>query len=138
MFSSPVVPEITFQDFANTYLDAPGKVARLNVHDRNKVYIYVPNGSVVACFSIGSVDIFEKQLNRAQFEAGFKPTEYISVNYTRDHIGAILSFIYPLAILGIVMYGASKGMKGGPLSGIMKSPAKLFDKGAKVYFLLLF
>eukprot|EP01029_Cantina_marsupialis_P031544 TRINITY_DN913_c0_g2_i1.p2 TRINITY_DN913_c0_g2~~TRINITY_DN913_c0_g2_i1.p2 ORF type:complete len:678 (+),score=122.74 TRINITY_DN913_c0_g2_i1:7991-10024(+) len=91
-------------------------------------------------FEIGSVDVFDKNLNQAQekiTEADRVEPEYITrENYFGDFIGWILPFAL---IIGIWFYvfrrmsrGAGGGGGGGNIFNVGKSKAKVFDKESNI------
>jgi len=84
-------------------------------------------------YNIGSVDIFAKQMEKAQVE--FDETKIVPVNYEtrKDHFGELLSWLMPIIILVAIWIFIFKRMSGGGMGGggifsIGKSKAKEFDK----------
>ncbi|GAA5802758.1 Mitochondrial inner membrane m-AAA protease component [Helicostylum pulchrum] len=135
--------EVTYQEFRSKLLDK-GLVQELNV--MNNTYVQVrlrpearsvlaedPNATYY--FSIGSVDSFERQLEKSQDKLGIPDEERIPVSYhTAGNLtNALVQFIPTLMLIGFFIYmgrRAAAGGAGGPggLFGIGKSKAKLFNK----------
>ena len=83
-------------------------------------------------FTIGSVDYFSQQLEKAQ--ESFPENERINVSYEKrvDHLGNILSWLLPIILLIAVWMFVLKKMGGGSGAGgqifnIGKSKAKVFN-----------
>ncbi|MBE9467012.1 MAG: ATP-dependent zinc metalloprotease FtsH [Bacteroidetes bacterium] len=83
-------------------------------------------------FTIGSVDYFSEQLEKAQ--NSFPENEKINVNYEKrkDHLGNILSWLFPIIILIAIWIFILKKMggtnnAGGQIFNIGKSKAKMFN-----------
>ncbi|KAI7851062.1 peptidase family M41-domain-containing protein [Circinella umbellata] len=138
--------ELTWQTFRTTLMDK-GMVDRLVVVNREQVRVYLRpeafslgiNSKQVFYFSIGSVDSFEKNLERAQNELGIPSNERIPVTY-RDEgsLGdALIHFAPTLLLIGTFMYlsrrtGAAGGSGGQGLFNIGKSKAKMFNQESSV------
>ena len=85
-------------------------------------------------FSIGSVEVFARQLEEA--EAGFSEDERIPVTYTTVNSWwpTILTWLFPLALLGFLWFymlrrlGSGSGVGGG-IFDFGKSKPQLYEKG---------
>ena len=84
-------------------------------------------------FTIGSVDYFSEQLEKAQND--FPENEKINVSFEKreDHLGNILSWLLPIILLIAVWVfilkkmGGAGGSAGGQIFNIGKSKAKMFN-----------
>lgn len=93
-------------------------------------------------FTIGSVDKFEENLNRAFEDFGYEEADYVPVIYDETfNWSGILSFLLPLVLIiffyWFIFKRMSKGMGGGSGGGggifnVGKSQAKLFDRDQRV------
>jgi len=137
-------PEITFQEFKQRFLeDEEQKVARLKVVNGNVVHVYLGKSTQKGpdyFFTIGSTEVFERQLKEAQEMLGIPLSEFIHVTYEDGTtIRDVAPKVAPLLLtIGLVFY-MFRGK--GPSSlqnmfGIAKSPAKRYDNktGPKVTF----
>ncbi|AET37500.1 AAA family ATPase AFG3 Ecym_1258 [Eremothecium cymbalariae DBVPG len=158
---------LTFQDFKTRYLEK-GLVSRLFVVNKYLVEAELraeasevqrstgtggglfnvgTYGGPAVAFTIGSVDVFEEQLEETQEKLGIPHNDRIPVTYVER--APVLQYLFPflptLLLLGGVLYMSSRvrsggpgGMGGGPggMFGVGKSRAKLFNKetGIKVNF----
>ncbi|AMD21935.1 HFR080Cp [Eremothecium sinecaudum] len=150
---------MTLQEFKTQYLEK-GLVKQLFVVNKQMVQAELlpqanvrndwsrgmdfANRSPTVAFTIGSVDVFEQELERTQDRLGIPPEERLPVTYV-DQVSP-LQYLYPfgptLIILGALMYMTKRARKaGGPggmgpnSSGIFnvgKSRAKLFNKETDV------
>ncbi len=84
-------------------------------------------------FTIGSIDVFENNLNNAMEE--FTDSQKIAVTYEKreNHLENILSWLlFPLLLIGVWIFifrrMAGSGGPGGQIFNIGKSKAKMFDK----------
>ncbi|AGO10015.1 AaceriAAR025Cp [[Ashbya] aceris (nom. inval.)] len=153
---------LTMQDFKTRYLEK-GLVKKLYVVNRQVVEAeLLPQAAgdarnteifgmgvrnPVVAFTIGSVDIFEEQLDQVQDKLGIPQNERIPVTYVDrpSVMQGIMPFLPTLLLLGL-MYsmtrpnragGGPGGMGGqGGIFGVGKSRAKLFNQetGVKVKF----
>jgi cell division protease FtsH len=91
-------------------------------------------------FTIGSVDKFEENMDKAEQEYKMTDTEIVPITYDDTYDwGNLVGYLIPLALM-IFLYWfffrrMSKGAGGGPGGNIFsvgKSQAKLFDKDQKV------
>ena len=88
-------------------------------------------------FTIGSVETFERNLEKAQ--ENYPEVEKITLEYTteQDYFGFLLSWIFPIMIFVFVWWFLFKRMGKGGAGGsnifsVGKSQAKLFDKDSRV------
>eukprot|EP00842_Homolaphlyctis_polyrhiza_P006039 jgi/Hompol1/6436/HPOL_003582-RA len=137
--------EITYQEFRTNMLDK-GYVDRLVVVNRSLVRVYLrpdapqmsgrnaagPNASSYY-FTIGSVELFERNLEIAQHELGIAGKERIPVSYNNEvSSGSILLNLAPtLLLVGFLLWlsrraGGANGPQG--IFGMGKSRAKLFNR----------
>ncbi len=89
-------------------------------------------------FTIGSVDVFEANLDKAQQELGDGSRVILTYETRRDYLTEILSWIL-LPVLLIVFWlwmfrrmSRGGGAGGGNIFNVGKSQAKVFDKDARV------
>ena len=148
MYSGSYV-EISWKEFQNKYLSR-GLVTRLEVINKKWVRVIESNssGTQVAWFNIGSVEIFERNLENAQLELNVEPTNFIPVVYKTEVeplslLGTTLGFVLPLVILGgllragmggrgIGTRGAGGGSRG--MFGFGQSTAKVIKDDIGVRF----
>src|SRR6185312_5126963 len=149
--------EITWQEFEqNIY--GPGDIAKIDVVNNETVDIYItaeslkkdkfknlpaktlfnsPYTGPYYYFRIGSVESFEKNMDKLQ--ANVPEAQHIAITYIkRDNwFGTILSWVLPMVIIIIVWrylfrsLGRSGAAGGASLFNFGKSRAVLIDKGAK-------
>ena len=139
--------EITWQEFKTTFLDK-GLVDKLTVLNRNRVRVDLhreatgrvypespaQHGNFRYYFSIGSVEAFEKKLERAQNELGIPSSERIPVSYVDEvpWLSGLFTFAPTLVFIG-GLYWLSRRAGGAGASGqsgifgIGKSKAKKFN-----------
>ncbi|KAG9290852.1 hypothetical protein G9A89_011001 [Geosiphon pyriformis] len=141
--------EITWQEFRTAFFEK-GLVDKLVVVNRKKVKVYLhsnatgqmypdsrPLPGAPYYFSIGSVEEFERKLEKTQEELGIPPTERIPVAY-HDEINimnTILHFAPTLLLAGALFWitrraGGAAGSQG--IFGIGKSKAKLYNHETEV------
>jgi AFG3 family protein len=160
--------EISWQEFRTGVLDK-GLVEKLEVINRSKVKVYLhpnafkltginPNGSSSApsgsiaspsagasyFFSIGSVEAFERKLDKAQDELGIPSHERVPVSYHEQAslMNLFWNFAPTLTLAGLLFYvsrratgmGGAGGGAGGPggIFNIGKSKAKMFNHESEV------
>ncbi|KAL2916798.1 AAA ATPase afg3 [Polyrhizophydium stewartii] len=143
--------EITFHDFRVNMLDK-GLVDRLVVVNRSIVRVFLrsdaPNMSSLNrggrgasggqyYFTIGSVELFERNLELAQRELGIPQNERIPVSYISEtSTASVLLGLAPTVMLVGFLYWLSRraGSGTGPQSifGMGKSRAKLFNRETDV------
>ncbi|RLD64156.1 MAG: cell division protein FtsH [Bacteroidetes bacterium] len=83
-------------------------------------------------FTIGSVDYFSEQIEKAQESFPENDKIYVSYEKREDHLGNILSWLLPIIILIAIWVFVLKKMSGGNSAGgqifnIGKSKAKIFN-----------
>ena len=140
--------EITWQEFRTSFMDK-GLVEKLVVINHNLVKVYVHrdalrsmhpdspavNDNFFYVFSIGSVEAFERQMEKAQKELDIPSSERIPVSYTSElsWMSTLLSIGPTLFTIGFLVFLSRRfggGGGGGSSSGIFgmgKSRAKKFN-----------
>jgi len=88
-------------------------------------------------FTIGSVDVFEKNLEAAQVEFGENSKVTLTYEIRHDYFSEILSWLFlPLVLIAVwfwIFRRMSKGGSGGGnIFNVGKSQAKVFDKESRV------
>lgn len=89
-------------------------------------------------FTIGSIDVFEKNLEAAQTEFGDNAKITLTYEIRHDYFSEVLSWLFlPLVLLGVwywIFRRMSKGGGGGGgnIFNVGKSQAKIFDKESRV------
>ncbi|KAK1992669.1 ATP-dependent metallopeptidase HflB [Colletotrichum falcatum] len=137
--------EITWQELRRNFLDKglvnklvviknPGRV-RVELNREGVQSVYGGNEginpNVQYYFSIGSVEMFEKQLEDAQNELGIPAAERIPVSYASE--GGIMPLVYAfgptLLLVGLLYYTTKQmgGRGGNQMFGFGKSKAKRFN-----------
>lgn len=90
-------------------------------------------------FTIGSVEIFDQNLQNAM--AGFPEDELVTVTYEtrRNFFGEILTWLFPILLLVVIwififrrMGAGSGGGAAGNIFNVGKSKARIFDKDSHV------
>lgn len=138
--------EVTYQEFKANLLDK-GLVQELNVINNSYVQVHLlpqarsfisEDPNTVYYFSIGSVENFERQLEKTQDKLGIPDNERIPVSYHREGnlTNALVQLVPTLMLIGFFVYmgrraGGGMGGQGG-IFGIGKSKAKLFNKETDV------
>eukprot|EP00800_Vazella_pourtalesii_P021116 TRINITY_DN7699_c0_g2_i6.p1 TRINITY_DN7699_c0_g2~~TRINITY_DN7699_c0_g2_i6.p1 ORF type:complete len:600 (-),score=130.82 TRINITY_DN7699_c0_g2_i6:827-2626(-) len=137
------VPEIDWQEFRTKYLgtDSVGKIEVIN---KNLVYIYpksapgqMTSSPAIGKFSIGSVEIFERNMELAQAELGLIASDFVPVVYKHkiDWIYEGSKILPVLLLSGMIYYFATKGLSrgtgGGGIFGAM-SKAKMINKETNI------
>ncbi|MEN8119913.1 MAG: ATP-dependent zinc metalloprotease FtsH [Bacteroidota bacterium] len=146
--------KITWQQFEKEMLRAHDveKVIVVN-HEKAEVFIkpdifssgkydehqkkglsYTDSNSPQFYFNIGSVESFEKRMEKAQKD--FKESDIVPVSFEtrKDHLSDLLSWLMPIVILVAVWLfifrrmGGAGGPGGSNIFSIGKSKAKVFDK----------
>ncbi|XP_021112169.1 AFG3-like protein 1 isoform X1 [Heterocephalus glaber] len=136
--------EITWKHFVQYYL-ARGLVDRLEVVNKQFVRVIPAPGTSSAkfvWFNIGSVDIFERNLESAQWELGIEPTNQAAVVYTTESDGSFLGSLVPtLLLVSILLYavrrhsmGAGRRGRGGGLFSVGETTAKILKNNIDVRF----
>lgn len=134
--------QISWQEFRTHYLEK-GEVDKLEVVNHNIVRVYLRRdrgaGSTgFLTFNIGSVDSFERSLEKAQEELGVGPANQIPVIYVSeaDMFKELLKLSPTLLIIGVLIYFSrrvSTGASGrGGIFGVGQSTAKLINKETNI------
>ncbi|GMM36501.1 AAA family ATPase [Saccharomycopsis crataegensis] len=137
--------DLTFQSFKTKYLEK-GLVKKIWVVNKYLVEAeLVDQANVggssrrkVVAFTIGSVDIFEEQMNEVQNKLGIPSVERIPIVYMEKT--SMLSYLVPFVPTALLLgglYFITKKMGSGPsgpggIFGVGKSKAKLFNKETDV------
>ena len=132
---------LTFQDFKTKYLEK-GLVSKIYVVNKFLVEAELVNTKQVVSFTIGSVDIFEEQMDQIQDLLNIPPRDRIPIKYIER--SSPFTFLFPflptIILLGGLYFITRKinssppnanGGGGGGLGGMFnvgKSRAKLFNK----------
>ena len=88
-------------------------------------------------FTIGSVDVFEKNLENAQAEFGDNAKITLTYEIRHDYFSEVLSWLFfPLVLIAVWFWIFRRMSKGGGGGGnifnVGKSQAKIFDKESRV------
>src|SRR5659263_294405 len=88
-------------------------------------------------FTIGSIDVFEKNLEAAQLEYGENSRVTLTYEIRHDYFSEILSWLFlPLILIAVWFWIFRRMSKGGGSGGnifnVGKSQAKVFDKESRV------
>ncbi|EDO15198.1 hypothetical protein Kpol_401p3 [Vanderwaltozyma polyspora DSM 70294] len=146
---------LTFQDFKTKYLEK-GLVKKISVVNKNIVEaelisdvnlgssgnssLFNNNSPVIVSFTIGSIDIFEGQMEQIQNELKISPNDRIPITYVNRYsmLQLFFPFVPTILILGGLFYitrrmggpesGGMGGGGSGGMFGVGKSKAKLFNK----------
>ncbi|KAG0142401.1 hypothetical protein CROQUDRAFT_82170 [Cronartium quercuum f. sp. fusiforme G11] len=153
--NSLTTKEISWQEFRTNLLDK-GLVEKLEVINRSKVKVITNNklnesvgnsSTNNYIFTIGSVDIFEKNLEKAQDELKIPTQDRLRVRYYEQTslINLFWNFAPTLALISFLIFmtrratgpngiGGPGGPGGGPggIFNIGKSKAKMFNHESKV------
>lgn len=140
-FSRDTGKEISWKEFVQLYLER-GQVTRLEIVNKQFVRVIMANGERPVWFHIGSVDIFERNLEIAQQEMGIESADRVAVVYSNESDGSfVLSLIPSLLIMGYLLYSMRRGMmgpsRGGRSSGIFgvgETTAKMLKGEINVKF----
>jgi len=155
-FTSGGAPiETSWQEVKNTMLKN-GDIDKIVVVNKSQSDIYLKEGSYDKYksklntgfgaptkvgphffFTIGSVDVFEKNLESAQAEFGDNAKVTLTYEIRHDYFSEIMSWLlFPLIILAIWFWFFRRMSKGGGGGGnifnVGKSQAKVFDKESRV------
>lgn len=131
--------EINWQEFRTKYLER-GEVEKLVVSNQSLVKVFLkndPNKSQL-CFTIGSVESFERSLEAVQQEMNIDPAFWIPVTYVKESewLKEIIKAAPSLLIIGVIIYFSRKlssGSRGqGGIFGVGQSKAKLYNKETSV------
>ena len=144
--SSAQSKEITWQEFRTAFLDK-GLVDSLTVVNKHQVRVKLHSNATGIMhpghiaggdyyFSIGSVDAFERKLDKAQDELDIPGSERIPVSYLDEvsSFGALFNFAPTLLLIGVLYWITRRGTgsSGGGIFNIGKSRARLFNKDTDV------
>lgn len=140
---------LTFQEFKSKYLEK-GLVEKIYVINKYLVEAELRSESGVSsfggkptvAFTIGSVDVFEEQIDEIQDRLKIAPADRIPVAYVDkvSMLNMLIPFIPTVLLLGGLYYltrrqtSGSPGA-GGPMSNLFnvgKSKAKLFNQETKI------
>jgi len=155
-FSNSGTPvETSWQEVKNTMLKN-GDVAKIVVVNKSQSEIYLKESSYEKYkskldqgyasptkagphffFTIGSIDVFEKNLENAQSELGENAKVTLTYEIRHDYFSEIMGFLwFPLILFAIYFFVFRRMTKGGPGGGnifnVGKSQAKIFDKESRV------
>ncbi|KAJ4389442.1 AAA ATPase afg3 [Gnomoniopsis smithogilvyi] len=137
--------DISWQELRNNYLDkglveklvVVGRRVRVDLNQEATRSVYPDTVALNPGFhfyvTIGSVDSFERNLERAQDELGIPTSERIPVTYAGEsQLGNLLMAFGPtLLIMGLIFYASRRGPGGGGAGGGMfgfgKSKAKMYN-----------
>ncbi|ESO87916.1 hypothetical protein LOTGIDRAFT_127065 [Lottia gigantea] len=134
--------EITWKEFLNNYLNS-GNVERLEVVNTQWVKVkFLPGADshTTVWFNIGSVEVFERNLENAQLELNIEPANFINVVYKSEtelhkFLGVLVSTFLPFVILIWFARSMMVRKRGGPggMFGFGQSTAKVVkgDIGVK-------
>ncbi|KAH9491637.1 AFG3-like protein 2 [Bulinus truncatus] len=149
-FYSNQYKEITMKEFFQNYLSS-GMVEQVEVVNNKWVRVkFVPGSHIDAShtiwFTIGSVETFERNLEKAQMEMNLDPSNFITVVYKKERDwGSILfnamGWILPLAVMIWLFRRGPLGKPGGGRSGssggmfgFSQTTAKVLEKDIGVKF----
>ncbi|EHN02693.1 Afg3p [Saccharomyces cerevisiae x Saccharomyces kudriavzevii VIN7] len=129
---------LTFQDFKTKYLEK-GLVSKVYVVNKFLVEAELVNTKQVVSFTIGSVDVFEEQMDQIQDSLNISSRDRIPIKYIER--SSPFTFLFPflptIILLGGLYFITRKinssppNASGGGLGGMFnvgKSKAKLFNK----------
>ena len=140
---------LTFQEFKSKYLEK-GLVEKVYVVNkylveaelRSEAGVSSFGGKPSVAFTIGSVDVFEEQIDEIQDRLKIPPNERIPVAYVEKAsiLNILVPFLPTVLLLGGLYYltkrvGQGSGGAGGPMSGLFnvgKSKAKLFNQETEI------
>ncbi|GEQ72317.1 hypothetical protein JCM33374_g6004 [Metschnikowia sp. JCM 33374] len=145
--------ELSFQDFQTRYL-SKGLVTRLTVINKFAVEAELIRGAFsdetmqgsdghpIVVFTIGSVEIFEEEMNSIQDKLGIPVEERLPISYIErgSWVNTLLPILPTVLLIGGLWYITTKrasaqgGAGGGPggIFKIGKSKAKLFNQETDV------
>uniref|UniRef100_A0A674NC50 AFG3-like AAA ATPase 1 n=1 Tax=Takifugu rubripes TaxID=31033 RepID=A0A674NC50_TAKRU len=128
--------EISWKDFVHNYVSR-GVVERLEVINKQYVRVILQPGADTdvnyVWFNIGSVDIFERNLEMAHAELGLEPSDRPAVVYSTESDGSFfLSMIPTLLLIGFLLFTLRRGPMGGGVGGGRGGPFNLSESTAKM------
>ncbi|KAF2816961.1 ATP-dependent metallopeptidase Hfl [Mytilinidion resinicola] len=138
--------EITWQEFRTTFLDK-GLVEKVVILNQSRARVHLHREAVASMypespaaqqnfyyyFTIGSVEAFERQMERAQDDLHIPSTERIPVAYSNEisWFATLMSFGPTLLFIGAIFYFSRRAASGGGgqsgIFGMGKSRAKKFN-----------
>ncbi|CDK25134.1 unnamed protein product [Kuraishia capsulata CBS 1993] len=142
MSNNNSAPALTFQDFKTQYLEK-GLVKKIWVVNRSYVEaeLHAGNGigfgNKMVGFTIGSLEVFEEQVDDVQDKLGIPAAERLPISYVErgGYLGYLVAFLPAALIVGGSYYMMSqvrksgKGSAGmGGLFNVGKSKAKIFNQ----------
>ncbi|MES2286039.1 MAG: ATP-dependent zinc metalloprotease FtsH [Bacteroidota bacterium] len=124
--------DVVNKEIAQVYIK-PDSLKKEKYKDIAKGFLGGSNKGPHYYFSVGSVEVFDRQLEEA--EAGFSEKERIPVTYTTVNSWwpNIISWLFPLLLLGFLWFyifrrmGSASG--AGSIFDFGKSKPKLYEKG---------
>ncbi|XP_005100797.1 AFG3-like protein 2 [Aplysia californica] len=150
MLYSSQYREITMKEFFQNFLTS-GMVDQVEVVNNKWVRVRFMPGSQVDSshtiwFTIGSVETFERNLEKAQMEMNVEPNNFITVVYKKesDWGSMVLNSLGWLIPIGIMIWffrrgpmgkpGAGRGSGPGGMFGFSQTTAKVLEKDIGVKF----
>ncbi|MDO9186746.1 MAG: ATP-dependent zinc metalloprotease FtsH [Bacteroidia bacterium] len=125
--------DVVNKEIAQVYIK-PESLKKEKYKDVAKGFLGSVNKGPHYYFTVGSVEVFDRQLEEA--EAGFSEKERIPVTYTTVNSWwpNIISWLFPLLLLGFLWFyifrrlGSASGA-GGSIFDFGKSKPRLYEKG---------
>ncbi len=120
-------------EVANVYLTPEAVEHYRSEESDNKLYRYIPKTGKQLFFTIGSVDLFSRQLAEVEQSSGYDVP--VSYDNSSKGWGDILMSILPwILIIGVWIFimrrmSGGAGGAGGNIMNVSKSKAKIYDKG---------
>jgi AFG3 family protein len=138
--------EITWQEFRTTFLDK-GLVEKVVILNQSRARVHLHREAVASMypespaaqqnfyyyFTIGSVEAFERQMERAQDDLHIPNTERIPVAYSNEisWFATLMGFGPTLLFIGAIFYFSRRAASGGGgqsgIFGMGRSRAKKFN-----------
>ncbi|CAL1545488.1 unnamed protein product [Lymnaea stagnalis] len=142
--------EVTMKEFFQNYLSS-GMVEQVEVVNNKWVRVkFMPGSQIDASntiwFTIGSVETFERNLEKAQMEMNLEPSNFITVVYKKERdwgsiIFNAMGWILPIAVMiwffrrgPMGKSGAGRGGSSGGMFGFSQTTAKVLEKDIGVKF----
>jgi AFG3 family protein len=143
--------EINWRDFVNEYL-SKNNVERLEVVNKKWVRVIAKNpGIKIPWFTIGSVDVFDRNLEAVQLEQNVESINFLPVTYKDEMDSTTLTnaflWVAPLAFIFFLMRRGMSGMVGamggagrpgasgkGGMFGFGQSTARILKENTGVTF----
>lgn len=148
MLYTSLYKEITMKEFFQTYLSS-GMVDQVEVVNNKWVRVrFMPGSQIDAShaiwFTIGSVESFERNLEKAQIEMNIEPSNFVTVVYKKesDWGSIVLNSLGWLLPIGIMIWlfrrgpmgKSGGGGPGGMFGGFSQTTAKVLEKDIGVKF----